>query len=275
MFERFTDRARRVIVVSEEEARSLRHSFIQPQHIYLGLLQGDGVAATVLARYGAQRDRALAVFADEIRAGDDAKQAAKVPFSPQAKKVLELSLREALQLGHNYIGTEHILLGLIRQVDQEGDSQWLAAASGADPGSLRASVEEHLSGLGYKYSRSPALVEATGRARATAGSDPVTTGHLLIAMLDDPRCIASRALETLGVTKDGVEAQLALVSIDETSDAMPAPVRVEIRLGGSTLTIDDPIVGSALNELTHEQIRELLRDAVGRERRRRRPRAAG
>src|ERR1051325_4300664 len=107
MFERFTDRARRVVVLAQEEARMLSHNYIGTEHILLGLIhEGEGVAAKAL--------ESLGISLEAVRAQVEA-PSGHIPFTPRAKKVLELSLREALQLGHNYIGTEHILLGLIRE----------------------------------------------------------------------------------------------------------------------------------------------------------------
>jgi ATP-dependent Clp protease ATP-binding subunit ClpC len=115
MFERFTDRARRVVVLSQEESRQLGHNYIGTEHLLLGLLaERDGVAAKVLESFGVQLE-AVRYQVFEIIGRGAGPVAGHIPFTPRAKKVLELSLREALQLGHNYIGTEHILLGLVRE----------------------------------------------------------------------------------------------------------------------------------------------------------------
>jgi hypothetical protein len=115
MFERFTDRARRVVVLAQEEARLLNHNHIGTEHILLGLVhEGEGVAYLALTELGISLDAVRAQVKAEIGQGTEA-PGGHIPFTPRAKKVLELSLREALQLGHNYIGTEHILLGLIRE----------------------------------------------------------------------------------------------------------------------------------------------------------------
>jgi ATP-dependent Clp protease ATP-binding subunit ClpC len=117
MFERFTDRARRVVVLAQEEARMLNHKYIGTEHILLGLIQeGEGVAAKALESLGISLDAVRQQVEEIIGQGEQA-PTGHIPFTPRAKKVLELSLREALQLGHNYIGTEHILLGLIREGD--------------------------------------------------------------------------------------------------------------------------------------------------------------
>ena len=115
MFERFTDRARRVVVLAQEEARLLNHNYIGTEHILLGLIhEGEGVAAKALESLGISLE-AVRNQVEEIIGQGGSSPSGHIPFTPRAKKVLELSLREALQLGHNYIGTEHILLGLIRE----------------------------------------------------------------------------------------------------------------------------------------------------------------
>ncbi|KAB8195075.1 Clp protease [Nonomuraea phyllanthi] len=117
MFERFTDRARRVVVLAQEEARMMSHDYIGTEHILLGLIhEGEGLASLVLGNCGVELDNVRAYV--EREAGRGARSpSGHIPFTPRAKKVLELSLREALQLRHNYIGTEHILLGVIREGD--------------------------------------------------------------------------------------------------------------------------------------------------------------
>jgi hypothetical protein len=117
MFKRFTDRARRVVVLAQEEARMLNHNYIGTEHILLGLLhEGEGVAAKALESLGISLEAVRTQVEEIIGQGQQA-PSGHVPFTPRAKKVMELSLREALQLGHDYIGTEHILLGLIREGD--------------------------------------------------------------------------------------------------------------------------------------------------------------
>ena len=120
MFERFTDRARRVIVLAQEEARTLQHNYIGTEHLLLGLIrEGDGVAAKALASKGVTLDDTRKQVEEMIGKGN-ATPNGHIPFTPHARQVLELSLREALQLGHSYIGTEHILLGLIHEGEGVG-----------------------------------------------------------------------------------------------------------------------------------------------------------
>ncbi|ACZ20469.1 ATPase with chaperone activity, ATP-binding subunit [Sanguibacter keddieii DSM 10542] len=144
MFERFTDRARRVVVLAQEEARMLNHNYIGTEHILLGLIhEGEGVAAKALESLGISLDAVRSQVTEIIGEGQQA-PSGHIPFTPRAKKVLELSLREALQLGHNYIGTEHILLGLIRE--GEGVAAQVLTKLGADLNRVRQQVIQLLSG---------------------------------------------------------------------------------------------------------------------------------
>ncbi|MGH2657907.1 MAG: ATP-dependent Clp protease ATP-binding subunit, partial [Actinomycetota bacterium] len=144
MFERFTDRARRVVVLAQEEARMLNHNYIGTEHILLGLIhEGEGVAAKALESLGISLE-AVRQQVEEIIGQGQSAPTGHIPFTPRAKKVLELSLREALQLGHNYIGTEHILLGLIRE--GEGVAAQVLQKLGADLNRVRQQVIQLLSG---------------------------------------------------------------------------------------------------------------------------------
>jgi len=144
MFERFTDRARRVVVLAQEEARMLNHNYIGTEHILLGLIhEGEGVAAKSLESLGVSLESVRSQVEEIIGQGQQA-PSGHIPFTPRAKKVLELSLREALQLGHNYIGTEHILLGLIRE--GEGVAAQVLVKLGADLNRVRQQVIQLLSG---------------------------------------------------------------------------------------------------------------------------------
>ena len=142
MFERFTDRARRVVVLAQEEARMLSHNYIGTEHILLGLIhEGEGVAAKALESLGISLDAVREQVQDIIGQGQQ-QPTGHIPFTPRAKKVLELSLREALQLGHNYIGTEHLLLALFGQ--PEGIAAQILADAGASHPAVKAKVVELL-----------------------------------------------------------------------------------------------------------------------------------
>ncbi len=168
MFERFTDRARRVVVLAQEEARLLNHNYIGTEHILLGLIhEGEGVAAKALESLGISLEAVRAQVEEIIGHGGSA-PSGHIPFTPRAKKVLELSLREALQLGHNYIGTEHILLGLIRE--GEGVAAQVLVKLGADLSRVRQQVIQLLSG--YAGGKEPA-----GAGAATGGGQQSSEGQ--------------------------------------------------------------------------------------------------
>ncbi|MDQ1424703.1 MAG: hypothetical protein QOD72_2201 [Acidimicrobiaceae bacterium] len=241
MFERFTERARHAVVLAQEEARRLDHNYIGTEHLLLGLLgEGDAIAAQALRRLGVGlndvRDDVIALIGhgDETPVGH-------IPFTPRAKKVLELSLREALQLGHNYIGTEHILLGLIRE--GEGVAAQVLIRRGAPLDRVRAAVVDQLGRTepGTRSSepkRTPAAEEAMATARELAGSARLGTHHLLEALARSEDSVASRALASLGIDADTLAAKIDEVDVDGTSDVTPdetAARLMEIRLEGDEL----------------------------------------
>lgn len=165
MFERFTDRARRVIVLAQEEAKMLNHNYIGTEHLLLGLIhEGEGAAAKALESLGISLDAVREQVQDTIGQGQQ-QPTGHIPFTPRAKKVLELSLREALQLGHNYIGTEHVLLGLIRE--GEGVAAQVLVKLGADLNRVRQQVIQQLSGY---QGKEQVQVGANEQASAQAGS---------------------------------------------------------------------------------------------------------
>jgi ATP-dependent Clp protease ATP-binding subunit ClpC len=166
LFERFTDRARRVVVLAQEEARLLNHNYIGTEHILLGLIhEGEGVAAKALEQLGISLE-AVRTQVEEIIGHGGSSPSGHIPFTPRAKKVLELSLREALQLGHNYIGTEHILLGLIRE--GEGVAAQVLVKLGADLSRVRQQVIQLLSG--YAGGKEGAPAGGPGGESAPTGS---------------------------------------------------------------------------------------------------------
>ena len=190
MFERFTDRARRVVVLAQEEARDLGHNYIGTEHILLGLIrEREGVAARALEALGISLD-AVRLQVTEIIGTGTGMPAGHIPFTPRAKKVLELSLREALQLGHNYIGTEHILLGLVREGD--GVAAQVLVALGADLNRVRQQVIQLLhsgtpaAGAGEPggepgdegAARRTVVARGAGQARAVGAAPLVSRGQL-------------------------------------------------------------------------------------------------
>jgi len=163
MFQRFTDRARRVIVLAKEEAGALNHNYIGTEHLLLGLLsEGEGIAARALTSMGIGLDAARQAVLDIIGPGQQA-PSGHIPFTPRSKKVLELSLREAQQLGHSYIGTEHLLLALMREGD--GVAPQILVASGLDLNRVRQQVLE--------------LTLGPHRAGAERAPEPVADDDLL------------------------------------------------------------------------------------------------
>src|SRR5947209_8435580 len=186
MFERFTERARQVVVLAQEEARTLKHNYIGTVHILLGLLrEEEGLAARVLESLDITVERVRAQVVRIVGSGEEV-TSGQIPFTPRAKKVLELALREALSLGHNYIGTEHILLGLVRE--NEGVAARILLDFDADSEKIRNEIIRMLSGPGRRQagqgggpagekSKSSKLLDQFGRnftKQATEGKlDPV------------------------------------------------------------------------------------------------------
>jgi ATP-dependent Clp protease ATP-binding subunit ClpA len=158
VFERFTERARQVVVLAQDEARLLKHNYIGTEHILLGLLrEEEGLAARVLESLDITVEEVRAQIARIIGQGDEVLEG-QIPFTPRAKVVLELSLREALSLGHNYIGTEHILLGLVRE--NEGVAARILLDFDADAQKIRDEVIRLLSGPGGRLSSEAEHTEA-------------------------------------------------------------------------------------------------------------------
>jgi ATP-dependent Clp protease ATP-binding subunit ClpA len=260
MFERFTNRARHAVVLAQEEARLLNHNYIGTEHILLGLLgEPESVAGKVLASFGITRDGAREEVAAKIGRGKS-QQTGHIPFTPRAKKTLELSLREALQIKHNYIGTEHILLGLIREGDgvaaqilrEHADlleirAAVLDAVSAANPGEageagestdetnavlrwLRQRLSRHGASVPFRPAAlsiepatrgTPAVEAALAQAASLAGSMPVGSHHLLLAALADSNSAASAALASLGVDLDELCEKLRSAKVAGTTDEQP------------------------------------------------------
>jgi len=250
MFERFTDRARGVVVCAQEEARRLNHGYIGTEHLLLGLVrEADGIAAQALGRLGLSLDVVRTRLEEIVGKGPSA-PSGHMPFTPRAKKVLELSLREALQFGHDYIGTEHILLGIVRE--GEGVAAQILAQLGVDRSRVREGVIQLLSGnappapSGPRTQRAdtPAGAQAKEEARRLAGDGPVGTQHVLSAIMRDHSSLGATALAALGVTPDALEAELARLSPQGTSDEFPEEAgarrtRIEVRDDGVAVVLED------------------------------------
>jgi ATP-dependent Clp protease ATP-binding subunit ClpA len=290
MFERFTAYARRAVVTAQEEARELNHNYIGTEHILLALLrrpdglpnQEDGIAPAILEEFGMSRDGVREEVIAKVGMGKGKAKTGHIPFTPRAKKVLELALREALQLHHNYIGTEHLLLGLIRedegvavQIMREhadlmalraavldrlpaGDAEEgaLAAATGALLRRVRArhwGPRDPVTGAGpdeQTVGATPATDAALARAAQLAGDAPVGSHHLLLAALADPNSAAARTLVGLGVDLDQARESLLTADVTGTTDEPPEEAgrrQMSVQVADETLTlvIVDPVLVKA------------------------------
>jgi Clp amino terminal domain, pathogenicity island component/UvrB/uvrC motif len=208
MFERFTDRARRVVVLAQEEARMLNHNHIGTEHILLGLIhEGQGVAASALQSLGISQEAVRQQVEQIIGRGEQA-PSGHIPFTPRAKKVLELSLRESHMLGHDYIGTEHILLGLIREGD--GLAAQILVRLGADLNRVRQQVIKLLHGQGNEPASSK---DAPGGPRA--GRVPPGAASSRSAL--ESRLSAVEQRVGTGPVTAGVDEQIAQTRRDKES----------------------------------------------------------
>jgi Clp amino terminal domain, pathogenicity island component len=206
MFERFTDRARRVVVLAQEEARLLNHNYIGTEHLLLGLVhEGDGVAAQALTQLDVSLEAVRAEVTEIIGQGTDA-PTGHIPFTPRAKKVLELSLREALELGHNYIGTEHILLGLLREGQGVGAQVLVKLGAGRDQ--VRQVVVQLLAG--YAGGLPPEQV-ATAASRPPVA--PVAAGPGFYAEGEPPELVRVVPLAREVVAESGLRVMLISLEI--------------------------------------------------------------
>ncbi|MEC3978215.1 Clp protease N-terminal domain-containing protein [Amycolatopsis sp. H20-H5] len=235
-FEKFTVKARQVVVTAQEEARLLKQNHIGTEHILLGLLDApDGMAAKVLHQLGYDKETVRIDVNAVVKPGTDELRG-HIPFSPRAKKTLELALREATQLNHNYIGTEHILLALVRE---GGGVAAMVLAERINPISkIRAAVLAALAGsqddaAGRWPVGTPATEDTVSTASALAGGASVGSHHLLEAMLRTENSMAARVLRELGVDPDAVAAKIDELDPETTTDANPeetAARKMEIRL---------------------------------------------
>jgi ATP-dependent Clp protease ATP-binding subunit ClpC len=214
VFERFTDRARRVLVLAQEESRLLNHNHIGTEHILLGLVgEGRGVAAKALTQMGVSLDVARQKVVEVVgQFGTEA--TGSPPFTPRAKKVLELSLREALQLDHNYIGTEHLLLGLVRE--GEGVGARVLLSVGVDQDTVRQTVMQLLAGQ-----VEPEAASSSEAVEMTSGGWIARGGSRRRAR--DLRCsFCGRQPSEVGRLIAGQDAYICEHCIDEFSKDMPA-----------------------------------------------------
>jgi ATP-dependent Clp protease ATP-binding subunit ClpA len=221
VFERFTQRARHAVVLAQEEARGLQHHYIGTEHLLLGLIrEEEGIAARVLASLDVTLERVRARVLQIVGAGDEVTRQ-QIPFTPRAKKVLELSLRESQALGHNHIGTEHILLGVVREGD--GMAAVILREFDAEPEKVRNEVIRMLSGPRGRHRSSapagrlhgplmerawletlgPLLDRLSEEIRRELHREP-DLGDLLVVLACAPDTLAGRAVRELGVDLDAL-----------------------------------------------------------------------
>jgi ATP-dependent Clp protease ATP-binding subunit ClpA len=274
MFERFTNRARHVVVLAQEEARGLHHNYIGTEHVLLGMFgEPDSVAGRVLHGLGMTLDSARIEVADKVGVGKKPQVTGHIPFTPRAKKVLELGLREAAALHHGYIGTEHLLLGLVREgqgaaakilVEHAGDlatvrSAVLALAPAGEPGQGRRWLRRRGTGpvpdedsegsrdWDNEHRATPAAEVSLEQAARLAGQQPLGSHHLLLATLADPSTAAARALAALGVDLEQARTALRNADVTGTSDELPEEagrrqMRIEVTEQALRLEATDPVI---------------------------------
>jgi hypothetical protein len=221
MFERFTDRARRVVVLAQDESRRLKHNYIGTEHILLGIVSlGDGVAAKALESLGIGLDPVRQQVEEIVGVGKGS-QSGHIPFTPRAKKVLELSLRESLQLGHDYIGTEHILLGLLREGD--GVAAQALVRLGADLNRVR----EQVIGILAEYQGREPQERERLTVRARPGPLPTALGRQqeIFHMLADLSRRLNAIEDHLGIRRPTEGGQAGQAAAPER--AAPEPGKVE------------------------------------------------
>jgi len=240
MFERFTADARSVVVRAQEEARALQHDYIGTEHILLGLFSmPTSIAARALRNLGITAAAVRAGVEETVGMGKQEAPAGHIPFTKRAKKVLELSLREALQLKHNYIGTEHILLALEREGD--GLAAKVLAGQIRDMGAIRATVNDLLREGAREHPgsepppRTNAAEEVVTAAQALAGDAPMGSHHLLEALIRAEGSMAAKVLADLGIDAAAVASKLDAFDAEDTTDATPeelAARKMELRVEG-------------------------------------------
>ena len=291
MFERFTAKARHCIVLAQEEARFLNHNYIGTEHILLGMIhETQGIGARVLAQFGLTLEGTREEVTAIVGKGKGNAPSGHIPFTPRAKKTLELALREALQLHHTYIGTEHILLGLIREgegvaaqvmrqhadllkirmavldlapADSPADQPrraWLRRVTGrmttAQPGEQSGEPAEQ-----SLLAATPAADATLSTAAKLAGGEPVGSHHLLLAALTDANSAAARILASLGVNLTQAKDALRDADVTGTTDEQPEEAgrrQMNFKVTDELLTIvaaDETLVTSANAAL--RAIREL------------------
>ncbi|MGH9182389.1 MAG: Clp protease N-terminal domain-containing protein [Acidimicrobiales bacterium] len=254
MFERFTDQFQRVVARAQEEARLLNHDHIGTEHLLLGLLvEGQSTAAEVLAELGV-RPEAVRAQLEQVT-GQVRSSPSGLPFSPRAKKVVELSVREALELNHDHIGTEHLLLGLARE--GEGGAARVLGTLGTDLNRVRSLVIQHLGGQRVTEANPGEVVHTVAaartitQARALAQGQRVGSHHYLLALLAEEEGLAAKVLASFGITRAVAERRVSELGTEGTADEMPEEAggrRIQLRVVGDRLeiSVEDPELARGL-----------------------------
>jgi Clp amino terminal domain, pathogenicity island component len=264
MFERFTDRARRVVVLAQEEARLLNHDYIGTEHILLGLAhEGQGIAARALESLGISLEAVRAEVETTVGRGKRP-PGGHIPFTPRAKKVLELSLREALDLGHNYIGTEHVLLGLIRE--GQGVAAQVLVKLGADLDRARQQVVKQLASdvggpdqppLGPLRASQQAVTTGVVGGAGVYRDEPAELVRVVPLAREVYRSYGYRVvLMSLEVWSGWLDLRYAVLPADPPPGSMPPELAVEWRVGDDTGTPYEVcgLVGSGARLLRVHQV---------------------
>ncbi len=278
MFERFTNMARLSLSMAQEEARGLQHDFIDTEHLLLGVVGcGDDAVIQALAGCEFTLDDLRERIRDVVLPGD-AEPSGQPPFTPRAKKVLELSLREALAMGHDHIGPAHVLLGILRE--GEGVGSQVLVEQGVDHERMRLWVAQSMGEGGPRRrgrGRRMRMRDA-GRLSMNIGTPPANrlrewaeaqegqlgTHHFLLGMFEEAESMAAKVLASLGVTKEQVEAKIAEIGIEKTSDAPPKPATRPTTVAlaeGVEVRITDPQLTTMVER---GQIQELIAEIVRR-----------
>ncbi|WP_292700180.1 AAA family ATPase [Microbacterium sp. 69-10] len=270
MFERFTDRARRVVVLAQEEAKMLNHNYIGTEHILLGLIhEGEGVAAKALESLGISLDAVREQVQDIIGQGQQ-QPTGHIPFTPRAKKVLELSLREALQLGHNYIGTEHILLGLIHE--GEGVAAKALESLGISLDAVREQVQDII-GQGQQQPtghipftpRAKKVLELSLREALQLGHNYIGTEHILLGLIREGEGVAAQVLVKLGADLNKVRQQVIQLLSGAPGGREAATVGAQANEGPASAQGGSQVLDQFGRNLTQAAREGKLDPVIGRE----------
>ena len=263
MFERFTPRARRVIVLAQDAARDMGHAQIKPAHLLVGLQQGEGMAAKAMTQAGVDGARCDSVSPPSTRASQPPGRSTRCPSASKERSAWSSRCGQPWRWATTTSAPSTSFSASQSQAESNG--QALDEVLGASTAEIHLRLTEMLGGTtSGPAMRSPALHAALDRARAEAGPLPMTCGHVLSGMLADPESLVSHAFATMGVDPQRVQAALDAVNIADTSDASPVSPDIAITIGGTTTVIADPEIAAALQISAPTQLRDMIRKAIDR-----------